>query len=106
MPKFRKKPIEVEAVAAVRDFEVETLEGNMQVRRGDIIITGVNGEMYPCRLDIFLKTYDSVEEQCQQVIDLALKIASPEVLKAIDLDEGLGLVIHPEEGLKLVIPPK
>ena len=40
---------------------VGTLEGNMLVRVGDFIIRGINGELYPCKPDIFEKTYEKVE---------------------------------------------
>jgi len=41
---------------------VDTLEGGHTVCPGDWIITGVNGEYYPCKPDIFEKTYELVEE--------------------------------------------
>jgi hypothetical protein len=90
MPKFRKKPIIIEAfqwtggpeqtedpdwiidalVNGTAFFDIEvphvmkiiTLEGIMTVSRGDYIIQGVNGEIYPCRPDIFEKTYEHVED--------------------------------------------
>lgn len=40
---------------------IKTLEGTMRVSSGDYIIKGVNGEFYPCKPDIFKKTYDRVE---------------------------------------------
>jgi hypothetical protein len=40
---------------------IETLEGFMQAEVGDWIITGVKGEHYPCKPDIFEMTYDVVE---------------------------------------------
>lgn len=40
---------------------IRTLEGVMDARRGDYIIRGVNGEFYPCKPDIFEKTYEKVE---------------------------------------------
>ena len=40
---------------------IETLEGVMQARPNDYIIRGVNGEYYPCKPDIFEKTYETVE---------------------------------------------
>lgn len=47
------------------DYPVEctirTLEGEMNANLGDYIIKGVNGELYPCKPDIFDKTY----ERCQ-----------------------------------------
>ena len=86
MAKFKKRPVVIEAVAAGGEFEIETPEGTMQVRRGDIVITGTSGETYPCRLDIFLQTYDVLDAEGQQVIDYAMKMASPEVVKAIEQD--------------------
>ena len=77
MPKFRKKPVEIEAVEwngknvnEVRDFigkwtkvvdrklRIETLEGAMYATEGDWIIKGIKGEFYPCKPDIFEQTYD------------------------------------------------
>ena len=37
---------------------IPTLEGDMKASVGDYIIKGVNGEFYPCKPDIFEKTYD------------------------------------------------
>ena len=37
--------------------EIKTLEGTMIANAGDYIIQGVNGEIYPCKSDIFQKTY-------------------------------------------------
>jgi len=41
---------------------ISTLEGEMLVSDGDYIIKGVNGEFYPCKPDIFKKTYEKLEE--------------------------------------------
>jgi len=82
MPKFRKKPVVVEAeqwfpgkhvdgVGTVR-FKTDdgqehvsawifTLEGRMEVSPGDWIITGVRGEKYPCKPDIFEATYEPAD---------------------------------------------
>lgn len=83
--KFRKRPVVIEAKqftdeskdrvfswvkpTAYPSFDVngnptiriETLEGDMTVRLGDWVIKGVNGEFYPCKPDIFDKTYERVE---------------------------------------------
>lgn len=42
---------------------ISTLEGVMQASIGDFIIRGVNGEFYPCKNDIFLKTYEKVTKE-------------------------------------------
>jgi hypothetical protein len=83
MPKYRKKPVVIEAVqwnghletlqlfsVGVPEAEQElcsdevkivTLEGTMTAKHGDWIIRGVNGEFYPCKQDIFEKTYERVD---------------------------------------------
>lgn len=58
--KYRKKPVVVEAYKTDKEFIIHTLEGDMKASVGDYIITGVNGEQYPCKPDIFEKTYEAV----------------------------------------------
>ena len=74
--RYRKKPIVIEAeqvdFAKIScpdgvvlnldsgDWEIDTLEGVHKVSDGDWIITGVKGEKYPCKPDIFEMTYDEV----------------------------------------------
>lgn len=84
--KYRKKPVEVEAFqfsyerdlpqvdwfeAAKKDGTVfldgetrkwciKTLEGDHTISEGDFVIQGVKGELYPCKPDIFEKTYEAV----------------------------------------------
>lgn len=41
---------------------IETLEGKMLASYGDYIIKGVNGEFYPCKPNIFEKTYDKADD--------------------------------------------
>jgi hypothetical protein len=88
MPKFRKKPVVIEAMLypgfreiheASRVFlwldeheaeynhnsgwlTITTLEGSMRVSPGDWIIKGVKGEFYPCKPDIFEATYEIVQD--------------------------------------------
>ncbi|MBP3245540.1 MAG: hypothetical protein J6M59_10635 [Bacteroidaceae bacterium] len=40
------------------ELSIQTLEGEMKAAIGDYIIKGVNGEFYPCKEEIFEKTYD------------------------------------------------
>lgn len=76
MAKFRKKPVVIDAeqyldgkpvAGMVKDayrpdqFYVSTLEGLLHVSPGDWIITGVKGERYPCKPDIFAATYEPAE---------------------------------------------
>ena len=58
--KFRKKPVVIEAFQTDCQLTIQTLEGCMTASPGDWIITGVNGEQYPCKPDIFEKTYEPV----------------------------------------------
>jgi hypothetical protein len=91
MAKYRKQPVVIEAIqfnglgdylkivewskksdntlSAEELFQfrtpimlVNTLEGTMAANIGDYIIKGVNGEFYPCKPDIFEKTYEVVED--------------------------------------------
>lgn len=57
-----KKPIVIEFEFAEEDGEVEALGGKVEYKKGDAIITGVMGEKYPCRRDIFDQTYDIVSD--------------------------------------------
>lgn len=41
---------------------IDNREGIMHAETGDYIIKGVNGEFYPCKPDVFAKTYEAVEE--------------------------------------------
>lgn len=78
--KFRKKPVEVEAIQYNGDnayeiinftekhaaktmgesLTIKTLEGQMQCAVNDWVIKGVKGEFYPCKPDIFEATYEPV----------------------------------------------
>ena len=76
MARYRKKPVIIEAyqwhivlgegagVILSKDGKpyCKTLEGPLWVSDGDWIITGVEGEVYPCKPDIFEKTYELVED--------------------------------------------
>lgn len=89
MAKYRKKPVIIEAVQwdntneslleilklrivspiaqawCLRQGEclrLPTLEGDMLANKGDWIICGVKGEIYPCKPDIFAETYEFVKE--------------------------------------------
>ncbi|MFT8325383.1 hypothetical protein [Oenococcus sicerae] len=52
-----KLPVQVQAYQTNRVEYIHTLEGIMKASKGDWIITGVNGERYPCKPDVFEKTY-------------------------------------------------
>ena len=60
--KYIKKPLIVEAYQTEEEKDIETLEGVMHANVGDYIITGVKGEQYPCKPDVFEETYDEYVE--------------------------------------------
>ena len=60
--KYRKKPIIVEAYVATKEESIKTLEGTMKADKGDYVITGIRGERYPCKPDIFKQTYEEVKQ--------------------------------------------
>ncbi len=47
--KYRKIPVTIEAYQTDEEIEIETLEGIMKAQKGDYIIKGVKGELYPCK---------------------------------------------------------
>lgn len=57
---FQKKPVVISAYQTDVETIIHTLEGDIKASPGDWVITGVNGEQYPCKPDIFLKTYQEV----------------------------------------------
>ena len=60
MPLFKKKPVIVEAVRLTRPIIIKTLEGDIAGEVGDWLVTGVKGEQYPCKDDVFRMTYEEV----------------------------------------------
>jgi len=60
--KFTNYSIVIEEGIGFDNVKIPTLEGEMLVSEGDYIIKGVNGEFYPCKPDIFHKTYEKVKE--------------------------------------------
>ena len=60
--RFRKKPVIIEAYQTEVEMVISTLEGDMIASPGEWIITGVNGEQYPCKPDIFEKTYEPMND--------------------------------------------
>lgn len=71
MPRFRRRPVEIEAVRVTRRMTVETLEGTLQVEPGAWLITGVQGEQYPCADNIFRATYVPVDDAAVKAFEEA-----------------------------------
>lgn len=53
---------EYEQVVKTAGLKIFTLEGTHLANIGDFIIKGIQGEAYPCKPDIFAKTYDEVRD--------------------------------------------
>ena len=70
--KYRKKPVVIEAYQTDTELDIQTLEGIMHANKGDYIITGVHGEIYPCKPDIFEETYELAEKNNFRV-DILIK---------------------------------
>ncbi len=68
-----KKPVIIDFEFALEDGEVEALGGKVSYKKGDAIITGVKGEKYPCRRDIFDQTYSVVNDSLGIDLELILK---------------------------------
>ena len=86
--KYKKKPVVIEAIQLIEDNQQEvfdfcegkafltidntlyipTLEGKLIATQGDYIIKGVAGEFYPCKPDIFEKTYELVEDDSEDYV--------------------------------------
>jgi len=61
--KYEKERIVHEGIPSIYyGWRIDTLEGAMEVSPGDWIIKGIKGEFYPCKPDIFEKTYDEVKK--------------------------------------------
>jgi len=76
---FWKRPVEIEATPMPAPFEVETPEGTMEGEAGDILIRGVEGELYPCDADVFYRTYIPEEVDVPRYIDNDLRAAQREL---------------------------
>lgn len=61
MPKFRKKPVIIEAERITEKIKIDTREGTLYGYSGEWLITGVECEKYPCDAVIFRKTYENIE---------------------------------------------
>lgn len=57
MKRYMKKPLIIEAEQLTEEKQIKTLEGTMKGNAGDWLIKGVNGELYPCKDEIFRKAY-------------------------------------------------
>lgn len=71
---FQNDAIKIRSDIASVSAIIHTLEGDMKADHFDYIIRGVNGEFYPCKPDIFEKTYmpdPNIEDYINRMRDLA-----------------------------------
>lgn len=61
--KYRKKSLVVDAFRTEEKLIISTLEGDMIAEPGDWIVTGVKGEQYPVKPDIFEQTYELITDR-------------------------------------------
>ncbi|WP_196121307.1 hypothetical protein [Anaerobacillus alkaliphilus] len=61
MPKFRRKPLVVEAVKITSPITIDTAEGKMTGKTGDYLITQADGAQYPCNSETFEQMYEPVK---------------------------------------------
>ena len=123
MALYRKKPVVIEAfqwtgdadqiddpvwiVEAIKTgkviigqgiLQIETLEGVMEAKPGDWIIKGVQGEIYPCKPDIFEQTYEQAGNQEEYLITPeAVFEVETLALYAYSLDEAKKLAAQKQE---------
>ena len=66
--------------------EINTLEGTMVARTGDYIIRGLRGELYPCKPDIFEKTYEVLDDDNSCLLYTSIINPSRNVKKTLEKD--------------------
>lgn len=127
--KYRKKPVVIDAVQWLRTkkswdeihemgsfdwvggemgtdtFFIKTLEGNMKVMPDDWIIKGVNGEFYPCKPDIFEKTYEAASALPENKEDEERQLRKVKAVIADMLEKGLVDSLYHKKVLMNFISP-
>ena len=65
LPEWVKNAYEDMTINTITDngFNIKTLEGNYAATINDYLIKGVQGEIYPCKIEIFRQTYELVGEE-------------------------------------------
>ncbi len=79
-----KRPISVRVSFALQDGTCQTLEGPVGYRIGDAVLTGVRGEHWPVRRDLFVASYSPVPPTVAGQDGLYRK--NPSVALALQLD--------------------
>ena len=88
MARIQKRPVEVEVRRAEEGETVETREGTLTAEDGDLIITGVNGEVYPIGPRILAKTYVPVDEDAVEIYEECLPKGVVVNFEETPTDEG------------------
>lgn len=67
MAKFRRKPAIVDAIRIQKEMLIETLNGIVKAGPGEWLITGVEGEQYPCADKIFREIYEPADDAAEDI---------------------------------------
>lgn len=65
---YKSLPKIIKAVQMSEDFEVDTLEGLMHGNAGDYLVTGIQGERYPCKKEIFEASYEVIRGVPEEIL--------------------------------------
>lgn len=87
-----KKAIPVRVAFAADEGVCETLEGAVRYRAGDAILTGIKGERWPVRRDLFLASYDPVPPTLAAEDGRYLK--APAVARALRVDRAYEVPVN------------
>ena len=61
---YKKKPVIIKATELEeKEVWIQTREGILKAYKGDFIIKGVKGEIYPCGREIFFETYEELNSE-------------------------------------------
>lgn len=68
---YRKKPVVIRAGELTERVAIKTREGILYGEKGDFLIEGIQGEIYPCGREIFFKTYKEVKQDEKEKVLIA-----------------------------------
>ena len=77
MSEFEKLPVKIQAMRITEKTEIKTREGTLFGYPGEWIITGIEGEVYPCGDEIFKKTYKPTGKDKCQYCKFGLRLSRP-----------------------------
>ena len=86
---FRKRPVVVSAWRSVTETTLDNVVGSLCCDAGDWIVTGIRGEVYPCKPDVFADTFDPLPDAAgafrkRQVVVGAVRVAEATVVQTLE----------------------